>query len=157
MCRGRASAAALARRATFNLSSAGERNLYGDGDLVSDVVNGVVELDAIETEQLPAALQPMSPAERETAIREDSERRDELKRQIGSLYFERSGLSRDKTKLAALAQEGAETAEPRLTRLLEPAPEAITSGITPRMNDKAVIKIGRKRSLAASRAASMID
>ena len=38
----------------------------------------------------------------------------ELKRQINSLYYERSGLSKDKKKLAALAQEGAETAEPRL-------------------------------------------
>ena len=38
----------------------------------------------------------------------------ELKRQIGSLYYERSGLSRDKEKLAALAQEGVETDEPRL-------------------------------------------
>jgi predicted nuclease of restriction endonuclease-like (RecB) superfamily len=38
----------------------------------------------------------------------------ELKRQIASLYFERSGLSRDKAKLATLAHAGAETAEPRL-------------------------------------------
>ena len=38
----------------------------------------------------------------------------ELKRQIASLYFERSGLSRDKAKLARLAHAGAETAEPRL-------------------------------------------
>ena len=38
----------------------------------------------------------------------------ELKRQIGSLYYERSGLSKDKKKLAALAQEGAEIAEPKL-------------------------------------------
>jgi predicted nuclease of restriction endonuclease-like (RecB) superfamily len=38
----------------------------------------------------------------------------ELKRQIASLYYERSGLSKDKKKLAALAQKGAETAEPRL-------------------------------------------
>lgn len=38
----------------------------------------------------------------------------ELKRQINSLYFERSGLSKDKTKLAKLTQERAETAEPRL-------------------------------------------
>ena len=38
----------------------------------------------------------------------------ELKRQINSLYCERSGLSKDRKKLAALAQEGAETAEPRL-------------------------------------------
>lgn len=38
----------------------------------------------------------------------------ELKRQIASLYYERSGLSRDKGRLAALAQEGAERAEPTL-------------------------------------------
>lgn len=38
----------------------------------------------------------------------------ELKRQINSLYYERSGLSKDKKKLAALAREGAETAEPKL-------------------------------------------
>ena len=39
----------------------------------------------------------------------------ELKRQIASLYFERSGLSHDKAKLATLAQASAEPAEPRLT------------------------------------------
>ena len=38
-----------------------------------------------------------------------------LKRQIASLYFERSGLSRDKAKLARLTHAGAEPAEPRLT------------------------------------------
>ena len=38
----------------------------------------------------------------------------ELKRQINSLYYERSGLSKDKTKLAALVQEGAKTVEPKL-------------------------------------------
>jgi hypothetical protein len=38
----------------------------------------------------------------------------ELKRQINSLYYERSGLSKDKKKLAELAREGAETAEPKL-------------------------------------------
>jgi predicted nuclease of restriction endonuclease-like (RecB) superfamily len=38
----------------------------------------------------------------------------ELKRQIGSLYFERSGLSQNKEKLAELEQSGAERAEPQL-------------------------------------------
>jgi len=38
----------------------------------------------------------------------------ELKRQIGSLYYERSDLSKDKKKLAALAQENAEAADPKL-------------------------------------------
>jgi predicted nuclease of restriction endonuclease-like (RecB) superfamily len=37
-----------------------------------------------------------------------------LKRQIATLYFERSGLSKDKEKLAAMVQQGVETAEPKL-------------------------------------------
>jgi predicted nuclease of restriction endonuclease-like (RecB) superfamily len=38
----------------------------------------------------------------------------QLKRQIATLYFERSGLSADKEKLAAMVKAGAETAEPKL-------------------------------------------
>lgn len=38
----------------------------------------------------------------------------ELKRQIVSLYYERSGFSKNKAKLAELVQQGAETAEPNL-------------------------------------------
>lgn len=38
----------------------------------------------------------------------------ELKRQIGSLYYERTGLSLDKDKLAELAQQAAEKDEPAL-------------------------------------------
>lgn len=37
----------------------------------------------------------------------------ELKRQIVSLYYERSGLSKNKKKLADLVRQGAETAEPK--------------------------------------------
>ena len=38
----------------------------------------------------------------------------ELKRQIASLYYERTGLSRDKEKLARLVQSAAEQTEPKL-------------------------------------------
>ena len=38
----------------------------------------------------------------------------ELKRQINSLYYERSGLSADKKKLSELAQQNADQAEPNL-------------------------------------------
>ncbi|MBW1800420.1 MAG: DUF1016 family protein [Deltaproteobacteria bacterium] len=38
----------------------------------------------------------------------------ELKRQIASLYYERSGLSKNKEKLAELVRSGAELAEPEL-------------------------------------------
>jgi predicted nuclease of restriction endonuclease-like (RecB) superfamily len=37
-----------------------------------------------------------------------------LKRQIATLYFERSGLSKDKEKLAAMVKAGAEIVEPQL-------------------------------------------
>jgi len=39
----------------------------------------------------------------------------ELKRQIATLYFERSGLSKDKEKLAAIVQGGVETQSPSLS------------------------------------------
>lgn len=37
-----------------------------------------------------------------------------LRRQIAKLYFERSGLSKDKKKLAAMVKKGVETTEPKL-------------------------------------------
>ena len=37
-----------------------------------------------------------------------------LKRQMATLYFERSGLSKDKKKLEAMVKKGVETAEPKL-------------------------------------------
>ena len=46
------------------------------------------------------------------------------------------------------------TAMPITLRASAPAPLAVSSGTTPRMKAKAVIRIGRKRSLAASSAAS---
>ena len=49
----------------------------------------------------------------------------------------------------------ANTAIPMTLRPSAPAPEARTSGKTPRMNAKAVMRMGRSRSFAASIAASM--
>jgi len=46
------------------------------------------------------------------------------------------------------------TAVPRVRRISAPAPSAMTSGSTPRMNAKEVMMIGRNRTLAASTAAS---
>ena len=49
------------------------------------------------------------------------------------------------------------TAVPSETRERAPAPEAMTSGMTPRMNEKAVIRMARKRRRAAVSAASKMD
>ena len=46
------------------------------------------------------------------------------------------------------------TAVPITCRAIEPAPDAVQSGTQPRMNANDVIRRGRKRSLAASSAAS---
>ena len=46
------------------------------------------------------------------------------------------------------------TAMPITLRASAPAPDAVSSGTTPRMNANAVIRIGRKRSFAADSAAS---
>jgi hypothetical protein len=46
------------------------------------------------------------------------------------------------------------TVVPMIWRATEPAPDAVHSGTLPRMNAKEVIRIGRNRSLAPSRAAS---
>ncbi len=48
----------------------------------------------------------------------------------------------------------ANTAMPSVRRISCPAPSAITSGNTPRMNANEVIRIGRSRTRAASTAAS---
>ena len=47
------------------------------------------------------------------------------------------------------------TVMPSTLRASAPAPDAVSSGTTPRMNANAVIRIGRKRSLAAFIVASM--
>ena len=49
----------------------------------------------------------------------------------------------------------AKTVIPITLRPSAPAPDAVSSGTTPRMNAKAVIRIGRKRSFAADIVASM--
>ena len=49
------------------------------------------------------------------------------------------------------------SAMPITTRASAPAPLATTRGRTPRMKEKAVIRIGRKRSSAALMAASKSD
>jgi len=73
------------------------------------------QLSFTHIEQLLAIEDPLKRAFYEIeGIRGNWSVRD-LKRQIATLYFERSGLSKDKEKLAKMVQAGVETAEPKLT------------------------------------------
>ena len=61
------------------------------------------------------------------------------------------------TPRAVTSDIPAMTAVPRIRREAAPAPAAIQSGTQPRMKAKEVMRIGRRRSLAPSSAASASD
>lgn len=85
-----ASAASRARRAIFNATASGYRNLFGDHDLVEDVTRGEVSLDAVPEEQLPANFRELDRAEQEQRIQELAGRRNELQSRIGALAESRA-------------------------------------------------------------------
>ena len=94
-----------ARRATFNSSAGGERNLLGENELVDAVTSGRVDLDALPEDQLPEPLRPMAPAEQQAYIEETARRRDELRRQIDVLARERETYLHDQVEALDDAEE----------------------------------------------------
>ncbi|MGD2084493.1 MAG: VWA domain-containing protein [Chromatiales bacterium] len=79
-----------ARRAVFNASESGEKNLLGDGELVDDLVAGRVDLDSIGSDELPEPLQGLPREEQEAVVAETAARRDELKDRIEDLARQRA-------------------------------------------------------------------
>ncbi len=84
-----ASVGALARRGTFNAGDAGRENLLGDNELVDAIVSGDVELEEIETANLPAVLKPMAPEEQVAYVARLADDRADIQRQIRSLAEDR--------------------------------------------------------------------
>ena len=78
-------------------------------------------------------------------------RRPGLAPESFSISTKSIGTSRTPRIVATSMPE--KTATPMTFRHSAPAPLALSSGVTPRMKAKAVIRIGRKRSLADSSAA----
>jgi len=99
------SSEALARRDTFNASASGKANLLGDSELVEAVSSGRVELDEIETKDLPASLQAMAPAEQREVIENRAKRRDELQQKIRQLADSRSLYIKQKVEAAGGAED----------------------------------------------------
>jgi Mg-chelatase subunit ChlD len=84
-----AAPAAVAKRTVFNSLASGAKNFLGDQELVDDVGSGKVKLEALKEEELPEALKPLSPAERQAAIDARLKTRTELQAKIGQLARER--------------------------------------------------------------------
>jgi Mg-chelatase subunit ChlD len=87
---------ALARRDTFNSTVSGKANLYGESELVDAITSGRVELDEIETENLPASLQALAPSEQKVVIGEQAKRREVLQQEIRELSESRSTFIKQK-------------------------------------------------------------
>ncbi|MGD8339506.1 MAG: vWA domain-containing protein [Gammaproteobacteria bacterium] len=87
-----ASAASRARRAVFNATEAGYRNLFGDQDLVEDVTKGQVSLDAVPEAELPAGFRELNRVEQQRLIGELAERRSELQVRIDELAESRAAF-----------------------------------------------------------------
>lgn len=81
----KASDASKARRAVFNASAGGRKNLLGENELVDAVASGDVSLDDLDQEALPEALKPMEPAEQAQYVQRLAQERDEIQTQIREL------------------------------------------------------------------------
>jgi len=84
-----ASVGALARRGVFNAAEPGRKNLLGDKELVDAVASGVVELDEIESEALPAVLKPMAPEEQRAYVAQLAGERADIREKIQELAEDR--------------------------------------------------------------------
>ena len=95
-----ASIESRARRGVFNSSVGGTANMLGENELVDAVASGVVALEDIEAEALPAALKPMAPEEQRAYVASLADERSELKRQIQTLSTDRDGYLEKKVEEA---------------------------------------------------------
>ena len=85
-----ASVQALARRAKYNTTTkAGETNLLMDGDLVSDVKAGRVDLADVPRAELPEPLRDLSEDEVQVLVDNSVQKRDELRARIQQLSEQR--------------------------------------------------------------------
>jgi len=99
-----ASVESRARRAAFNISASGKKNLIGENELVDDVASGRVDLDNIEQENLPAAMKPLSREQQAAVIKETADERKDLQKQIADLAEQRDSYLRQKVEEAGGAE-----------------------------------------------------
>jgi Mg-chelatase subunit ChlD len=91
-----APAAVSAERATYN--AIGGKAIQGRGDLVSDVRDNAVKLEAIDVKELPLEMQKMSPDERKQHLQKQADERDKLTAQVNELAKKRQAYIAEENK-----------------------------------------------------------
>jgi hypothetical protein len=100
-----APASVAADRATFNLMSGGKA-IQGYGDLLADVAAGTVKISEVKTDELPPAMQSMTPAERSAYVAAQQAVRDELNKKLADLVQKRDVFTQEELKRLAAAGGG---------------------------------------------------
>lgn len=99
-----ASVESRARRAAFNASASGKKNLLGENELVDDVVAGRIELDKVAPAALPEAMQAMSREQQAAIVKETAEKRQALQQEISDLAERRDSYLKQKVEEAGGAE-----------------------------------------------------
>lgn len=84
-----ASPAAAADRAVFNLSDAGNSNLWGSNELLNEIEKGEVALDEIPASQLPEMMKELTVEERDKLVQTKLQERNVAEDQMKSLIAKR--------------------------------------------------------------------
>ncbi len=96
---------ALARRSAYNVTHSGKKNLLGESELVDAITSGLVELNEIKEENLPASIRAMAPSEQMVVIEAQAKRRDELTQEIQKLSETRSNFIKQQVDAAGGAKD----------------------------------------------------
>jgi len=81
--------AALAKRAEYNNTRSGARNLLGENELLEAVAEGKVDLATVDNHLLPEAISSMAIEERSSYINEQNTKRAKIKKEMLSLSEKR--------------------------------------------------------------------
>lgn len=91
-----ASSESLARRATFNVSKSGKKNLLGKGDLIEEMSRGDIALKDIPVAELPASIQAMDVEAQTAYIAKTKQQRTEIESEIKALAEKREQYLKQK-------------------------------------------------------------
>ena len=95
-----ASVESRARRAVFNSSAGGRKNLLGENELVDAVASGDVALEELDDNALPEALKPMAPEEQAEHVAQLAKQRKDIQKKIQVLAQDRDAYIAEKEEEA---------------------------------------------------------
>ncbi len=85
----RASAAALTKRAEYNSTGSGVKNLLGESELLRDIAEGKVDISRLSEDLLPEPVATLSAAEKEAFVQEQLAKREQIQGEIKTLAQQR--------------------------------------------------------------------